>query len=80
MIDVLLLFMEEIGELSKAIRIDQGLKVTNQGARQVKTIGAELADCLIYLVNIANLSNVNLDKALREKEGINKKRNWESKP
>ena len=74
--EVALLLVEEVGELAKAIRFDQGLKVTSDSISRIKQIGSELADCLVYLLNLANLSNVNLEKALREKEATNGERKW----
>lgn len=74
--EVTLLLVEEVGELAKAIRFDQGLKVTRDSISRIKPIESELADCLIYLLNLANLSNVNLEKALRDKEATNGKREW----
>ena len=35
-----------------------------------------MADVLIYLLDLANVLGVDLEKAFREKEEINKKRNW----
>jgi NTP pyrophosphatase (non-canonical NTP hydrolase) len=36
----------------------------------------ELADIIIYLSSIANRYNINLETAFRNKEEINKKREW----
>ena len=77
LVDVALLFVEEVGELAKAIRFDQGLKLSSTDIGQVKSIDSELADCLIYLFNLANLVNVDLEKAIREKEAVNSKRKWQ---
>lgn len=74
--DVLLLFMEEVGELASAIRHLTGLKVSRKRKDLYKSLRGELADCLIYLLDIANLMNINLEDALREKEKINSARKW----
>jgi len=74
--DVLLLLTEEIGELARAIRGFLGLKTTRRRQKISEHLMEELADCLIYLLDIANLANINLDTALREKEKRNSKRKW----
>lgn len=77
LVEVALLLVEEVGELAKAIRFDQGLKLSSNDIEHVKSIDSELADCLIYLFNLANLANVDLEKAIREKEAVNSKRKWQ---
>lgn len=74
-VDVALLLVEEIGELAKAIRQGTGLK-TEQHFPNRKSISSELVDCLIYLVDIANLADVDIENAIREKEIIDSKRSW----
>ena len=76
--DVALLLFEEVGELAKAIRTETGLKVEERDLRHRKSLRVELADCLIYLADLANLANVSLEDALREKESINTSRKWET--
>jgi len=69
-----LLLGEEVGELFKAIR-----KAEKIGVDQKSTIGSvdeELADVLIFVCSIANRFGIDLEKAFREKEEINKKRIW----
>jgi len=77
--DVLLLFVEEMGELSRAIRDLKGLKVSRKRENVYKNLREELADCFIYLLDIANLANVSLKDALREKEKLNSARKWRSR-
>jgi NTP pyrophosphatase (non-canonical NTP hydrolase) len=77
--DVLLLLVEEIGELARAIRDLKGLKVGRKSENVYKNLREELADCLIYLLDIANLADVNLEGALREKEKLNSARKWRSR-
>ena len=68
--------MEEVGELAKAIRKRIGLKEDISETARRKKVGHELADCLIYLLDIANLSGVDLITAFIEKEEINSQRTW----
>lgn len=69
-----LLLGEEIGELFKAIRKQQKMKLDNNS--KVGNVDEKLADILIYLCSIANRLDINLEQALRDKEEINKKRTW----
>lgn len=73
--DILLLMVEEVGELAKAIRKHIGLKV-DVADNADRRIASELADVLIYLLDLANSCNVDLAKALLEKEAENEKRHW----
>ena len=69
-----LLLGEEMGELFKAIRKTIKLKMdVNSNTGPVKD---ELADIFIYVCAIANRFDINLEQAFREKEEINKKREW----
>lgn len=70
-----LLLGEEVGELNKAVRKNFKLLKVDENS-SVKNIGDELADIIIILCTIANRLNINLEKAFREKEEINKKRAW----
>ena len=69
-----LLLGEEIGELFKAVRKDQGIKMGTHS--KSVNIEEELADVLIHLCAIANQYNIELEEELRKKEEINKKRVW----
>jgi len=63
---------EEIGELEEAYKeIQSGTKPFKK-----KEFELELADCIFLLVGIADKENINLQKALKEKLKINKKRKW----
>jgi len=74
--DVVLLLIEEVGELAKAVRREIGLMIDLSKVGDYKSISNELADCLIYLMIIANLVDINLEEALRKKEEINKTKRW----
>ena len=72
--DKCLLLGEEIGELFKAVRKTEGLKVDISS--QFGTVSEELADILIYVCAIANRYGIDLEVAFREKEAINHQRSW----
>ena len=65
---------EEVGELFKAIRKTEKMRVDENS--KFTSIGEELADIFIFTLVIANRYEINLEHAFREKEEINKKRNW----
>lgn len=69
-----LLLGEEVGELFKAIRKSEQMGVDQKSI--IGSVDEELADVLIFLCSIANRFNIDLEKAFREKEEINKKRVW----
>ncbi len=69
-----LLLGEEMGELFKAIRKTMNIK-TDINAN-ISPIKEEIADILIYLCSIANRFDIDIEEAFREKEEINKKREW----
>ncbi len=68
------LMMEEVGELAKAVRKTQGMKYDANSTKY--RADHEAADVLLYLLNICNNLGIDLEKALREKEEINRKRIW----
>lgn len=72
--DKCLLLGEEIGELFKAVRREEGLKV--DVSSQFGTVSEELADIFIYVCAIANRYGIDLEAAFREKEAINHQRSW----
>ena len=78
--DVALLLVEEVGELAKAIRVETGLKVAPNDVRRLPSLRLELADCLVYLTDLANLADISLEDALREKEALNAGRRWAKLP
>jgi NTP pyrophosphatase (non-canonical NTP hydrolase) len=65
---------EEIGELFKAVRKTEKLKIDKNS--KFTSVEEELADILIYISSIANRYNIDLENAFRNKEEINKKRVW----
>lgn len=71
-----LLFTEEVGELAKAIRKNQGLYQEKARQKHLE-LEEEFADVLSYLLDLANYFQVDLETAFREKEQVNSKRTWE---
>lgn len=69
-----LLLGEEVGELFKAIRKYEKLKLDANS--KVGTIDGELADIIVYICEIANRCGIDLEAAFRAKEEENKKRKW----
>ena len=70
-----LMLGEEIGELFKAIRKKEDIKIDFNS--KIGSVDEELADIFIYLCAIANRYDIDLEKAFRNKEEINKERVWE---
>lgn len=72
--ELFILFLEECGEFAKAVRKTQQIK-TDPLSDQYH-IGHEAADIFMYLLDICNHFEIDLERAFREKEEINKKRQW----
>lgn len=73
----MLLLLEEVGELAKSIRknaTDMG--IDNNKANHYDTIESEVADVFIVLCSVGNKLNIDLYKALKDKEEENIKRIW----
>jgi NTP pyrophosphatase (non-canonical NTP hydrolase) len=67
--ECLMLMIEEVGELARALRkreklVRHGVEITNQES-------FELADVFIYVVHMANILKIDLAKIVQEKELIN---------
>lgn len=74
----MMLFLEELGELAKAIR--KNTKGYLDVAKKYDTsVEEELADCFIYLLSIANMNDIDIFKAFKEKERKNCERIWKQK-
>ncbi|MFD5085975.1 MazG nucleotide pyrophosphohydrolase domain-containing protein [Kitasatospora sp. NPDC058406] len=65
---------EEVGEVFKAIRKSEGMRLDPNS--KVGAVGEELADVLIYVCAIANRLDIDLADALRNKEAVNETRTW----
>ena len=70
------LFIEEVGELAKAMRKKAGLYEEKARQRDL-SLEEEFADVLSYVLDLANAYHVDLDQAFREKEALNQSRKWE---
>ncbi len=73
-IERILLMVEEVGELAKAVRKNSGIKIDPKSDKY--HIRLEIADILFYLFHISNYYNIDLAEAFVEKEKINSKRTW----
>jgi NTP pyrophosphatase (non-canonical NTP hydrolase) len=69
-----LLLGEEVGELFKAIRKREKMSVDVNA--EIGDVEEEVADILVMLCSIANRLDVNIERAFRVKEEINKTRKW----
>jgi NTP pyrophosphatase (non-canonical NTP hydrolase) len=74
--DVTLLLVEEIGELAKAIRKYIGLKVDERKSFEYPVLSDEIADVLIYLLHLANITGTSIFDAFYSKEQKNETRRW----
>jgi NTP pyrophosphatase (non-canonical NTP hydrolase) len=72
--DTLLLMMEEVGELARAVRKQKGIKIDDKS--KVYPLEEELADILAYLLHMSNILKIDLEEAFWKKEEENKKRVW----
>jgi NTP pyrophosphatase (non-canonical NTP hydrolase) len=70
------LFIEEVGELAKAMRKAAGL-YEEQAKQREWALEEEFADVLSYLLDLANCFQVDLEQAFRAKELVNQSRTWE---
>lgn len=73
--EIFMLFLEECGEMAKAARKSQGIKSDKKSKEYY--LDHEIADVFFYLLDICNHYNMDLEKAFRDKEKINKQRFWE---
>ena len=75
-LEKVMLLCEEVGELVKAVRQNSAL-YKERGRRNKRfKLEEEFADVLSYIIDLANYFNVDLEKAFRKKEKINRKRIW----
>lgn len=73
----MLLLLEEVGELAKAIRKNAtDMKIDNSKINNYDTIESEAADVFIVLMSVCNKLDIDLYKALKDKEENNIKRSW----
>lgn len=72
--DIFMLFLEECGEMAKAARKTQNIK-TGAHSKEYH-LDHEIADVFMYLLDICNHFDIDLEKAFRDKEDLNKSRSW----
>lgn len=72
--EIFMLMTEEVGEVAKAIRKYTNAKVDDNSRKP--ELALELADVFIYLLDVCNYFDIDLEQAFRDKEEINKKRVW----
>ena len=70
----LVMLMEEVGELAKAVRKTIGLKFT--ATTKITEVREELGDVQIVLLGLASLLDIDMFDAVVEKEKKNRKRTW----
>ena len=75
--DKILLLVEEVGELAKAIRKNENnLGIDKTKEYNYSSIESEIADVFIVLLSICDILNIDLVKAFLNKEEENIKRIW----
>lgn len=73
----MLLLLEEVGELAKSIRKNAtSMSIDKNKLNHYDTIESEVADVFIVLNSVCNKLNIDLYKALKDKEQENIKREW----
>lgn len=73
--EMFMLFLEECGELAKAAKKLQKKIKVDKSTEQLD-FSQEAADVFIYFLQICNYFELDLEKAFRDKEEINKTRSW----
>lgn len=71
--ELILMALEELGELAAVERRRSGLAAANQ---RISDFADELADLIIYLISIANNEKILLSRAILKKMAINEQRKW----
>ena len=75
--DKLLLLIEEVGELAKAIRKFEGkILIDNKRIENYTSVSDEIADVFIILLSICNILDMDLFEIFVEKERVNIQRIW----
>ena len=75
--DKILLLVEEVGELAKAIRKNESRsRIDKTKEYNYSSVESEIADVFIVLLSICDVLNIDLFKAFLDKEEENIKRIW----
>jgi NTP pyrophosphatase (non-canonical NTP hydrolase) len=72
--EVFTLLVEEVGELAKAIRKNNGQKVDKNSTHH--DVEEELGDVLWLVLDLSNRLGIDLEKAFNDKEVKNQSRSW----
>lgn len=73
----MLLLLEEVGELAKSIRKNAtNMSIDKNKINHYDTIESEVADVFIVLSSVCNKLDIDLYKAIKDKEEENIKRIW----
>lgn len=73
----MLLLVEEVGELAKAIRKEHHTgPIDSERSQHYDSVESEIADVFIVLVSICNLLDIDMYDAFHAKEAVNVKRSW----
>lgn len=72
----IMLLAEEVGELAKAVRKTTGVRVDPASSKY--RVDLEAVDVLWYVLDICNAYGIDLEKAFREKEELNRQRVWQT--
>lgn len=72
--DSLMLILEELGEVAKAMRPLRGIKVASDSFHV--ELAHELADVQLLLLSLSNKLHIDLGKAVISKERRNRQREW----
>lgn len=72
----MMLLVEEVGELAKAIRKQQGGKIDYDRIQNYDTVQGEIADITIVLFSLCNILDIDLFEEVKQKEIINMNREW----
>ena len=76
-LETMLLLLEEVGELAKAIRkTATRMSIDTDKMQNYDTVESEAADVFFVLIAICNHMGIDLLSALKEKEKKNCNRNW----
>lgn len=75
--DKILLLIEEVGELAKAIRKNESkLGIDKSKEYNYSSVESEIADVFIVLLSLCDILNIDLLKIFLDKEEENIKRTW----
>lgn len=74
--DLMLLLTEEVGELAKAVRKTEGLKMDVSKDPDKYDLKGEITDVFNYLLCLCSTMKIDLLQAFKEKEERNSQRIW----